>query len=244
MTLSTFTRLILVRHGESRWNLEQRFTGWADVDLTADGERQMKTAGLALRQAGITLDLVYASVLRRCIRSAWLMLDAMDCMWLPPFLDWRLNERHYGALTGQSKVLAERTYGPAAVTAWRRSYTAQPPPVDAAASAFIRIDRRYAGLSAADLPAGESLQQTAERVQAVWQESIAPALRTGKTVAVIGHGNSLRALIKMVEGISDTGVTDVEVGNGAPIVYELDFALRLQRRHTLPAAPYRSSEIL
>ena len=242
--MTPFAQLILVRHGESRWNLEQRFTGWADIDLTAEGEQQMRAAGLALRQAGIALDQTYSSVLRRCIRSQWILLEAMECFWVPQILDWRLNERHYGALTGRDKALAEREYGPAAVLHWRRSYTAQPPAIDAAAAVFVSIDRRYAGLAAGDIPVGESLQQTVARVHDVWHESIAKSLRTGKTVAIVGHGNSLRALIKIVEGLSDAEITGVEVGNGTPLIYEFDATLQLRGKRTLTAAPNQSSEIL
>jgi 2,3-bisphosphoglycerate-dependent phosphoglycerate mutase len=237
-------RLILIRHGESQWNFEQRFTGWADVDLTPDGVQQMRTAALALQQEGIEPDLLYSSVLRRCIRSSWELLDALDRMWLPQILDWRLNERHYGALTGRSKPLAEQEFGVAAVLRWRRSYAGQPPALDAAAAAWVKTDQRYDAVPPHALPASESLEQTVERVRRVWQDSIAPALLTAKTVAIVGHGNSLRALIKIIEGLSDTEIASVEVSNGTPYVYELDAALRAQAKHILAVPLRRASEIL
>ena len=238
------TRLILVRHGESQWNRDSRFTGWADVDLTAQGIVQMRGAARALREAGIDFDLAYSSVLHRCIRSLWILLEAMDCTWVPQILDWRLNERHYGALTGRSKSDAELQYGEATVLRWRRSYYAQPPALDAAAAAYITIDRRYAGLAPGDIPVGESLQQTVVRVREVWQQSISIALRANRSVAIIGHGNSLRALIKTVENLSDADIVRVEVDNGVPIVYELDAELQPYCKRVLSVAPRRTSEIL
>jgi 2,3-bisphosphoglycerate-dependent phosphoglycerate mutase len=237
-------RLILIRHGESQWNFEQRFTGWADVDLTPDGVRQMHTAALALQQEGIVPELLYSSVMRRCIRSSWALLDALDMMWLPQILDWRLNERHYGALTGRSKPLAEQEFGAAAVLRWRRSYAGQPPALDAGAAAWVKTDQRYAAAAPDALPTSESLEQTVERVRRVWLDSIAPALSAPKTVVIVGHGNSLRALIKIIEDLSDTDIASVEVSNGTPYVYELDAALQAQSKHILAVPLPRASEIL
>lgn len=237
-------QLTLLRHGESLWNREQRFTGWADVDLTPEGVTQMRGAAAVLRAAGVEFDVAFTSVLRRCIRSQWVVLDALDCMWLPQVLDWRLNERHYGALTGRLKAEAVHTHGEAAVKRWRRSYEAQPPAMDAAAAAWVPVDRRYAALKAGELPASESLRQTVARVQAAWSDSIAPALRSGQRVLVTGHGNGLRALVKILEGVSDEAIVSVEVPNAAPIVYALDGHLRVLHRRTLPVPQRNASEIL
>jgi 2,3-bisphosphoglycerate-dependent phosphoglycerate mutase len=237
-------QLTLLRHGESLWNLEQRFTGWADVDLTPEGIAQMRGAAAALRAAGLEFDLAFTSVLKRCIRSQWVVLDALDCMWLPQVLDWRLNERHYGALTGRRKADAVQAHGEGTVKRWRRSYDAQPPAMDAAAAAWVPIDRRYAALQAGEIPASESLRQTVARVQAAWSDSIAPALRRGQRVLVTGHGNGLRALIKILEGVSDEAIVSVEVPNAAPIVYALDGKLQVLHKRTLPVPDRNASEIL
>lgn len=237
-------QLTLLRHGESLWNREQRFTGWADVDLTLEGIAQMRGAAAALREARLEFDVAFTSVLKRCIRSQWVVLDALDCLWLPQVLDWRLNERHYGALTGRLKAEAVQAHGEAAVKRWRRSYDAQPPAMDAAAAAWVPIDRRYAALQAGELPASESLRQTVARVQAAWSDSIAPALKAGQRVLVTGHGNGLRALIKILEGVSDEAIVSVEVPNAAPIVYALDGKLRVLHKRTLPVPDRNASEIL
>ncbi len=236
--------LILVRHGESQWNREQRFTGWADVDLTDEGIAQMRGAATALHNADLGFDVSYSSVLRRCIRSQWVLLDTMNCMWVPQVLDWRLNERHYGALTGCMKSDAVRVYGEAVVHCWRRSFDAEPPPIDAAAAAHVAIDRRYATVAVSEIPVSESLCQTVGRVRSVWQQSIAPALHAGRRVAVVGHGNGLRALTKIIEGVPDDDIAHVEVGNGVPIIYELDGALKPLRKRVLPMPLGRPSEIL
>ncbi len=241
------SRLILVRHGESAWNRDQRFTGWADVDLTAEGVAQMHDAARALVAHGLAIDAAFSSVLLRCTRSLWELLDAADCTWVPRVLDWRLNERHYGALTGRSKPEAELTHGKEAVRRWRRGYDARPPLLDADADAtaqYIPLDGRYADVPPDSLPMGESLHDTVQRVQAVWQDLLAPALRQPQTVVVVGHGNSLRALIKILEGVSDEDIVAVEVGNASPVVYELDAALRPTARHVLAVPPRRASEIL
>lgn len=242
--MSDSVKLILIRHGESQWNVEQRFTGWADIDLTENGVVQMRAAASAMRGQGIEIDVIFSSVLRRCIRSTWVLLEALERVWVPQILDWRLNERHYGALTGRSKETAVQVHGVDAVHRWRRSYDAQPPPSDAAAQAFIQIDRRYAAVSQDDLPQGESLHQTVIRVREVWRESIAPALKAHRTVAVVGHGNSLRALIMIVEGLSATCIVDVEVGNGDLLVYTFDAAGTLTERYIVAAPLQRGSDIL
>ncbi|WP_326539666.1 2,3-bisphosphoglycerate-dependent phosphoglycerate mutase [Pseudorhodoferax sp.] len=237
-------QLVLVRHGESEWNRTQRFTGWADVGLTAAGQAQMRAAAVALRQAGIGIDAAFCSVLRRCTASQWILLDTLERTWVPQLADWRLNERHYGGLTGRSKAQAEREHGLAAVQRWRRSYDAVPPPMDARATACVPIDGRYAGLAAAQIPAGESLQQTVARVDQVWRQRIAPMLATHATVAVVGHGNSLRALMKTVECLSDDAIASVEVANAEPVVYAFDAAGRLLCKRRLQAGSARPSEIL
>jgi 2,3-bisphosphoglycerate-dependent phosphoglycerate mutase len=237
-------QLTLLRHGESLWNLEQRFTGWADVDLTREGIAQMRGAAIALREAKLEFDVAFTSVLKRCIRSQWVVLDTLDCMWLPQVFDWRLNERHYGALTGRLKAEAVQVHREAAVKRWRRSYDAQPPAMDAAAAAWVPIDRRYAALQAGQIPASESLRQTVERVQSAWSDSIAPALKAGQRVLVTGHGNGLRALIKILEGVSDNAIVSVEVPNAAPIVYALDGKLQVLHKRTLPVPDRNASEIL
>jgi 2,3-bisphosphoglycerate-dependent phosphoglycerate mutase len=242
--MRTVANLILLRHGESTWNRDNRFTGWADVDLTEIGIQQVLDAATALRDAGLEFDVAYTSVLKRCIRSQWLLLDALNCMWLPQILDWRLNERHYGALTGQLKSEAVALHGEAAVRRWRRSYDAVPPAMDTSAAAHVVIDRRYAALASHPLPGAESLHDVVMRVASVWHEEIGPALQSGRRVLVTGHGNGLRALVKIVEGLSDEGVASLEVGNSAPIVYALDKALQLRDKWVLPVPVRALSGIL
>ncbi len=237
-------RLILIRHGESEWNRDNRFTGWADVRLTEDGAEQMRAAARLLRDAEISVDAAYSSVLSRCILSLWIVLEELDCPWVSQILDWRLNERHYGGLTGLVKSEAEVRFGHAAVLGWRRGYDTQPPPLDDEAAAYIAIDRRYAGLSADAVPLGESLEQTVTRVQDVWLQSMVPALRNAHSLLVVGHGNSLRALIKILEGVSDDDVVSLEVDNAVPIVYELDSALAVRKKSVFADTPTQRSEIL
>ncbi|MCY0388419.1 2,3-bisphosphoglycerate-dependent phosphoglycerate mutase [Robbsia sp. Bb-Pol-6] len=225
--------LILVRHGESQWNLEQRFTGWADVGLTARGIEQMRVAGTALLSEGIELDVTFSSALSRCIHSLWILLESMDMVWVTQHVDWRLNERHYGALTGQMKMRAEERYGTLAVKEWRRGYAAQPPPLDEAAREYVNLDQRYAGVPARDLPKTESLSQTVGRVSKAWVEAIAPQLLYGRSVVVVAHGNSLRALTKIVEELSDAEVGQVEIGNGEPCIYDINAALKATNKRIL-----------
>lgn len=236
--------LILLRHGESAWNREQRFTGWADVGLTPEGEAQVLQAAEALRTAGLGFDVAYTSVLRRCTHSQQLLLDALGCAGVPQHFDWRLNERHYGALTGRARAEAVAEFGAEAVQAWRRGYDARPAPVDAAAAAHIPLDARYAPLRPDQLPRAESLADTVERVGAVWREHLLPELRAGRRVLVTGHGNGLRALILLIEGLSGRDVVALEVGNSAPLAYHLDADLRPLSRHELPVPPRIVSAIL
>lgn len=237
-------RLTLVRHGESQWNLEQRFTGWADVELTRRGVAQMESAGKALRQQGIELDVAFSSALTRSIRSLWILLEASGSLRVPVRIDWRLNERHYGALTGRSKAEAEKEYGAAMVQRWRRAYDAEPPATTEESGAYIKLDRRYAGLSATRLPTAESLRQTVARVSAAWQESIAPALRMGQSIAVVAHGNSVRALTKIVEGIAEAEIVRLEIANGEPCVYEFDSELIVLGKRVLTQSINSASDIL
>ena len=237
-------RLILIRHGQSQWNLENRFTGWADVDLTEEGAQQMRDAAVALCQAGLRFDIAYTSMLRRCIRSQWILLDAMDRMWLPQVCDWRLNERHYGALTGLLKADAERIHGAAKVQQWRRSYEACPPPLMADDHAFARLDERYGALGPSQFPLAESLKQTVERVLPLWEMTLVPILKAGKQVLITAHGNSLRALIKHLDGMADRDVVALEVPNAVPLVYELDQDLVPIHRTWLAVPPRSASGIL
>lgn len=237
-------QLVLVRHGESQWNLEGRFTGWTDIDLTLVGIEQMQRAGRALTDAGLQFDLAITSRLKRAIRSQWLMLEALDAMWIPSIADWRMNERHYGALTGMLKTEAERCYGAASVRAWRRGFGNRPPAMPPDDPRAPQGDPRYAAVPATSLPLGESLSDTLVRVQSLWQDAIAPALLAGRRILVSAHGNSLRALIKLLEQISDEDITRLDVPNGVPLVYRLDAALRVIERHYLALPHPARSTIL
>lgn len=225
--------LILVRHGQSEWNLKNLFTGWTDVDLTERGVGEARAAGIALREEGIAFDVAFTSVLTRAIRTLWLVLDEMDLMWIPVHRDWRLNERHYGALQGLDKAETAARHGADQVKIWRRSYDIPPPAVDVDDDRHPRFDARYGGLDAALLPATESLATTLVRVRPCWEERIAPALVAGRNVLVAAHGNSLRALVKMLEGISDQAITEFNIPTGVPRVYELDPQLRPLRAEYL-----------
>lgn len=219
-------QLVLIRHGESAWNLENRFTGWADVDLTAKGTEQALAAGENLRKAGYEFDVAYTSVLRRAIHTLWHVQDAMDLMWLPVVHSWRLNERHYGALTGLNKAETAQEYGDAQVHIWRRSYDVRPPLLAKDDERNPQNDRRYEKLSASDIPLGECLKDNVERVLPLWNESIAPALKAGKRVLLVAHGNSIRSLIKYLDQVSDEDIMEINVPNGIPLVYELDDQLK------------------
>ncbi|WP_345796875.1 2,3-diphosphoglycerate-dependent phosphoglycerate mutase [Castellaniella sp. MT123] len=226
-------KLVLMRHGESQWNLENRFTGWTDVDLTDTGRAQARQAGELLRAQGYEFDLAFASVLKRAIRTLWIALDAMDAMHTPIGLSWRLNERHYGALQGLNKAETAARYGEAQVLQWRRAYAIAPDPLAADDPRHPRFDARYSRVPADQLPATECLRDTVNRVVPFWNDSIAPAIRSGRRVLVSAHGNSLRALIKHLDGISDDEIVGVNIPTGQPLVYELDDDLRPLRHYYL-----------
>jgi len=226
-------KIVFMRHGESTWNLDNRFTGWTDVDLTEKGIAEARQAGKLLLEAGLTFDLTYTSVLKRAIRTLWETLDEMDLMWLPVINSWRLNERHYGALQGLNKAETAARYGDKQVLVWRRSYDTPPPPLEADDPRASYSDPRYATLDRADIPLTECLKDTVARVMPVWNESIAPAIRAGKRILISAHGNSLRALIKSLDGISDEDIVGLNVPNGQPLVYELDADLKPIRSYYL-----------
>jgi 2,3-bisphosphoglycerate-dependent phosphoglycerate mutase len=218
--------LVLLRHGESQWNLENRFTGWTDVDLTPNGLAEARRAGQLLTAEGFDFDLCYTSVLRRAIRTLWTVLDEMDRMWLPVVHSWRLNERHYGALQGLNKSETAAKYGDEQVLVWRRAYAISPAPLPPGDPREAQGDPRYARLRPEDVPRTECLKDTVARVVPFWNESIAPAIRLGRKVVVAAHGNSLRALIKHLDGVSDEAIVEVNIPTARPLVYELDDDLR------------------
>ena len=226
-------KIVLMRHGESTWNLENRFTGWTDVDLTAKGVAEARSAGVVLKDAGFSFDLAYTSVLKRAVRTLWLTMDEMDMMWLPVRNDWRLNERHYGALQGLDKAETAAKYGDAQVLVWRRSYDVRPPALAEDDPRTSFDDPRYAGLPKSAIPLTECLKDTVARVMPAWEEEIAPAIRAGKKILISAHGNSLRALIKMLDGISDEDIVGLNIPNGQPLVYELDAELKPIRHYYL-----------
>jgi 2,3-bisphosphoglycerate-dependent phosphoglycerate mutase len=215
-------KLVLVRHGQSAWNLDNLFTGWTDVDLTAQGREEARAAGALLREQGFEFGQAFTSVLKRAIRTLWIMLDEMDRMWVPVERDWRLNERHYGTLQGLDKAATTAKFGAEQVKVWRRSYDIPPPPLAADDPRHPRFDLRYSGIDPARLPATESLKDTLARVEPWWRERGVPALAAGGDVLVVAHGNSLRALVKMLDGMSDADVVEFNIPTGVPILYELD----------------------
>jgi 2,3-bisphosphoglycerate-dependent phosphoglycerate mutase len=217
---------MLVRHGQSIWNLENLFTGWTDVDLTDQGREEARQAGREIKAANFMPDIVFTSVLKRAIRTKWLLLDEMDLLWLPVERSWRLNERHYGALQGLDKARTVAQHGDAQVKIWRRSYDIPPPPLDVNDERHPRFDRRYAGVDPQLLPATESLKDTLTRVLPYWHERIAPELKTGRNVLIVAHGNSLRALVKMLDDMSDAAIVELNIPTGIPLLYELDAALK------------------
>jgi 2,3-bisphosphoglycerate-dependent phosphoglycerate mutase len=225
--------LVLIRHGESIWNLENRFTGWADVDLTATGGAQARRAGERLKEAGFDFDVAYTSLLKRAIHTLWHALDGMDRTWLPVTHHWRLNERHYGALQGLNKAETAEQFGDAQVMAWRRSFDVPPPALEPSDSRYEGSDRRYAKLSPGQVPLTECLKDTVERVMPFWNESLAPAIRAGQRVLVSAHGNSLRALVKYLDNIADQDIVGLTIPNGEPLVYVLDADLRPIRSYYL-----------
>jgi 2,3-bisphosphoglycerate-dependent phosphoglycerate mutase len=218
--------LVLVRHGQSIWNLENLFTGWIDVDLSPQGCDEARAAAQELARAGFVPDVVFTSVLKRAIRTQWLLLEQLDLLWLPVERSWRLNERHYGALQGLNKTQTAERHGADQVRIWRRSYDIPPPPLAADDPRHPRFDRRYAGVDPGELPSTESLKDTLARVLPYWLEYIAPQLARGRNVLVVAHGNSLRALVKMLDGLSEQAVVELNIPTGVPLLYELDDALR------------------
>ncbi len=219
-------RLVLVRHGQSIWNLENLFTGWTDVDLSAQGCEEARQAGRELEREGILPDVVFTSVLKRAIRTEWVMLEQLDLLWLPVTRSWRLNERHYGALQGLNKAQTVERHGEAQVKIWRRSYDIAPPPLSLDDPRHPRFDRRYADVDASDLPSTESLKDTLARVLPYWEQRIVPELKRGRQVLVVAHGNSLRALVKMLDGLSEQAVVELNIPTGVPLLYEFDDALQ------------------
>ena len=236
--------LILIRHGQSTWNLENRFTGWTDVDLSAQGVQEAQAAGRLLRDGGYAFDLVYTSVLKRAIRTMWIVLDEIDQMWLPVIRDWRLNERHYGALQGLNKAETAAKYGEEQVKIWRRSYATPPPALAPDDPRHPAHDRRYAGLSPHELPLTESLQDTVARFIPYWTETIAPQVRAGKRVLIVAHGNSLRALVKHLDRLSEPEIVELNIPTGIPLLYELDANLKPLRKTYLgdPEAARRAAD--
>jgi 2,3-bisphosphoglycerate-dependent phosphoglycerate mutase len=226
-------KLVLLRHGQSAWNLENLFTGWTDVDLSEQGRAEASEAARLLRAEGYGFDFAYTSVLKRAIRTLWIVLDEMDLMWIPVERYWQLNERHYGALQGLDKAETAARYGAAQVQLWRRSYDTAPPPLAADDPRHPRFDPRYAALVPAQLPATESLKETLARVLPVWQRVIAPRVRHGERVLIAAHGNSLRALVKELSRVSDEDINELNIPTGIPLVYELDDALNEERHYYL-----------
>ena len=217
-------KLILCRHGESEWNLENRFTGWADVDLSPKGEQEAKDAGLTLKHEQLSFDLAYTSVLKRATRTLWIMLEEMSLTWIPVINAWELNERHYGALQGLNKSQVAAEYGEEQVQIWRRSYDTPPPPLNNDDERHPRFEIRYAGVS--DLPASESLKDTLLRVKPYWQTKIMPSLLGNQDVLIVAHGNSLRAMVKMIENISDKEIMNFNIPTGIPLAYEFNENLK------------------
>ena len=219
-------RVVLLRHGESTWNRENRFTGWTDVDLSDAGREEARRAGQLLKQEGFVFDVAYTSVLKRAIRTLWIVLDEIDQMWIPVIRSWRLNERHYGALQGLNKAETAARHGEAQTQLWRRSYDVPPPPLTPDDPRFPGRDPRYATLTPQELPLTECLKDTVNRFLPYWHETIAPAVSRGERVLVTAHGNSLRALVKYLDGISDEAIVGLNIPTGIPLVYELDAGLQ------------------
>jgi len=237
-------KLVLLRHGESEWNLQNRFTGWTDVDLTPRGVEEAHEAARLLKEGGYAFDVAFTSLLKRAIRTLWIVMDDMDVMWMPVHRSWRLNERHYGALQGLNKSETAQKYGEAQVLAWRRSYADPPPPLSADDERHPSRDRRYAGLSSDERPLGESLKDTVARFLPYWDSAIAPAIRGGQNVLIAAHGNSLRALVKHLDGVSEQEIVGLNIPTGVPLVYELDDQLRAQKHYYLgdPEAVRKAAE--
>jgi 2,3-bisphosphoglycerate-dependent phosphoglycerate mutase len=226
-------KLVLLRHGESTWNKENRFTGWTDVDLSEQGLEEAKDAGLILKAEGYVFDIAFTSVLKRAIRTLWIVMDEMDLMWIPVIRDWRLNERHYGALQGLNKSEMAEKFGEEQVQIWRRSYDIRPPALEESDSRNPANDPRYGELRQEEIPLSECLKDTVSRFLPCWHEVIAPAVRSGKKVIIAAHGNSLRALVKYLDGIPDDVIPGLNIPTGMPLVYELDEALKPLRNYYL-----------
>jgi 2,3-bisphosphoglycerate-dependent phosphoglycerate mutase len=226
-------KLVLLRHGESTWNKENRFTGWTDVDLTPKGVEEARTSGRLLRENGFTFDNAYTSVLKRAIRTLWIVLDEMDQMWIPVHLSWRLNERHYGALQGLNKLETALKYGEEQVLIWRRSYNIRPPALTPDDPRYPGFDSRYDDLSPQDIPLTECLEDTVARFLPYWNESIAPEVKSGRRVLITAHGNSLRALVMYLDNLSEQEVMELNIPTGVPLVYELDDNLKPIRSYYL-----------
>jgi 2,3-bisphosphoglycerate-dependent phosphoglycerate mutase len=229
-------KLVLLRHGESIWNKEDKFTGWTDIDLSDRGIAEAKEAGKTLREEGYVFDAAFTSVLKRAIRTLWLVMDEMDLMWIPVHRSWRLNERHYGALQGLNKVEMSAKVGEEQVHIWRRSYDIRPPSLERTDARYPGKDPKYRGLSENELPLAESLKDTIARFMPYWHDTLAPELRSGKHVIVSAHGNSLRALVKYLDGITDSDVVNVNIPTGIPLVYELDERLKPLKHYYLADA--------
>ena len=237
-------KLVLLRHGESTWNVDNRFTGWTDVDLSPKGIEEAREGARLLQDGGYTFDVAYTSLLKRAIRTLWIVMDGMDLMWIPVHRSWRLNERHYGTLQGLNKAETAAQYGDQQVLVWRRSYSEPPPPLDPGDPRFPGHDRRYADLRPEELPRAESLQDTVARFLPYWHGTIVPDLQAGKRVLIAAHGNSLRALVKHLDGVSDEEIVGLNIPTGIPLVYELDGDLKPLRSYYLgdPEAARKAAE--
>jgi 2,3-bisphosphoglycerate-dependent phosphoglycerate mutase len=226
-------KIVLIRHGESVWNKENLFTGWTDVDLSEKGKVEARQAGITLKKEGYNFDLVFTSVLKRAIGTAWSVMDEMDLMWLPVVNDWRLNERHYGALQGLNKAQTAEKYGDQQVKIWRRSYDVPPPALTVDDPRYPGSDPRYKNLTQAQLPLTECLKDTVDRVLPFWHDSVVPAIRSGRQILIAAHGNSLRALVKYLQGIPDDEIVELNIPTGVPLVQELDENLKSVRHYYL-----------
>jgi 2,3-bisphosphoglycerate-dependent phosphoglycerate mutase len=237
-------KLVLLRHGQSQWNLENRFTGWTDVDLTEQGKQEAEAAGKLFLEEGYTFDMAYTSVLKRAIRTLWIALDKMDLMWIPVTRSWYLNERHYGALQGLDKAETAKKHGVDQVKIWRRSYDTPPPALSKDDERFPAKDPRYAGIPENQLPAAEALKHTVDRFLPYWFEQIAPSIQAGKKVLICAHGNSLRALVKHLDDVSEEDILELNIPTGIPLVYELDENLKAIKHYYLgdPEAAKKAAE--
>jgi 2,3-bisphosphoglycerate-dependent phosphoglycerate mutase len=226
-------KVVLLRHGESEWNRENRFTGWKDVDLSEKGRAEAKEAGRLMKEAGFAFDIAFTSVLTRAIKTLGIALDEMDQLWIPVIKDWRLNERHYGALQGLNKAETAAKHGEDQVKIWRRSYDIPPPPMSPDDERYAGRDRRYAGLQPGEIPGAESLKDTVARFLPFWHDTIAPTIRSGKRVLIAAHGNSLRALVKYLDNVGETDIVELNIPTGIPLVYELNDRLEPSRHYYL-----------